>query len=126
MTASADTSDVENVEWTLTELDGEAIPVPRGGAPTMTLSSKENRAHGFAGCNRYFGGYELSDGKLRFTGLAATRMACPEPTPEAALLKALEDTVSWKVDGRTLELFDASPSLRSRWTVTVIESDGES
>ncbi len=124
MNASADTSELENVEWKLIELDGMPVPAPLHGAPTMTLSSKDHRAHGFAGCNRFFGGYDVNGGKLRFTGLAATRMACPEPTPEPALLKALEDTASWKVDGRILELFDATPVLRARWTVTAIESGG--
>jgi len=125
MNAGADTSELENVEWKLVELDGAAIPATSRGVPTFKLSSKENRAHGFAGCNRFVGGYELDGATLRFTGLASTRMACLEPTPEAALLKALEDTASWKVEGQTLELSDASRSLRTRWTVTMIESAGE-
>jgi META domain len=49
-------------------------------------------------------------------------MACPDPTPETALLKALGDTASWRVAGRTLELSDASPAVRTRWTVTAVES----
>lgn len=118
-------SELENVHWKLTELDGAALaPTPRG-VPSIKLSSKEKRAHGFAGCNRFFAGYELNGEKLRFTGLASTRMACIEPTPEAALLKALAETASWKLDGHVLELFDAAPSLRSRWTVLLIESGSE-
>jgi heat shock protein HslJ len=120
--ASSEMADVENVEWTLTELDGAAIAPTERGAPTLKLSSKERRASGFAGCNRYTGGYELNGATLRFGALAATRMACPDPTPETALLKVLEATASWKVAGRTLELSDASATVRARWTVRSIES----
>ena len=120
--ASSDLSDLENVEWTLTELEGAAIAATSRPAPTLKLASKDRRASGFAGCNQYTGGYELVGERLRFNAIATTRMACPDPTPEAALLKALGDTASWKVAGRTLELSDATPTVRSRWTVTAIES----
>ena len=43
----------------------------------------------------------------------------------AALLKAFDETASWRVAGRTLELSDATPMVRSRWTVTAIESGGQ-
>jgi heat shock protein HslJ len=125
LNASSGPADLENVEWTLTELDGAALQATSRPAPTLKLSSKDHRASGFAGCNRFTGGYELVDERLRFNALATTRMACPEPTPEPALLKALEATASWKVTGRTLELADATPAVRTRWTVTAIESGGQ-
>jgi heat shock protein HslJ len=123
--ASSDLSDLENVEWKLTELDGAPLAATQRPAPTLKLSSKERQASGFAGCNRFTGGYELVGEQLRFNALATTRMACPDPTPEAALLKALDQTASWRVAGRTLELSDATPMVRSRWTVTAIESGGQ-
>jgi len=115
-------SELENVEWTLTELDGATIASGSGGAPTLTFSSKEHRAQGFAGCNRFFGGYQLSGNQLHVEPLAMTRMACPESISETALIKALEATASWRIDGRRLELLDATSILRSRWTATAIES----
>lgn len=115
-------SALENVQWTLIELEGAPIAAAAGGTPTISLSSKDQRASGFAGCNRFFGGYELDGDRLRLTALAATRMACPDMSVEAAVLKALEATAAWKIDGRELELFDATGKLRSRWTATVIES----
>ena len=122
LNASAELSDVENVEWKLTELDGAPLAATQRPAPTLKLSSKEREASGFAGCNRFTGAYELVGERLRFNALATTRMACADPTPEAELLKALDETASWKVAGRTLELFDATPTVRSRWTVTAVES----
>jgi putative lipoprotein len=118
-------ADLENVQWTLTELDGAAITPVSRSAPTLKFASKDRRVSGFAGCNRFTGGYELNGANLRFGNLAVTRMACAEPTPEAALLKALADTVSWKVDGRTLELSDQT-SVRARWTVTSVEAGDKS
>ena len=118
LNASSEVSDVENVEWTLTELDGAAIALGSRAAPTLKLSSKERRASGFAGCNRYSGSYELIGARLRFGALAATRMACPESTPETALLKALAEISSWKLEGRTLELSDDTQAVRTRWTAT--------
>ena len=119
-------SELENVEWKLIELERLAIQPSQRGAPTMTLSSKEQRAQGFAGCNRFSADYELDGEKLNFTGFALTQMGCLQPTPEPSLIKALGAAASWKIDGHTLELFDASGSLRARWTVTVIESGGQS
>lgn len=126
LNASSELAELENVEWTLIELDRAAIAATSRPAPTLKLSSKERRVSGFAGCNRYTGGYELKADQVTFSAIATTRMACPEPTPEASLLKALGDTASWKVVGRTLELSDATPTVRSRWSVTAIESGDKS
>jgi putative lipoprotein len=115
-------SNLENVQWTLIELDGAAIAARSHGAPTITFVSKELRAQGFAGCNRFSGGYQLDGSQLRIGPLATTRMACPDGSAETALLKALQETASWKIDGRRLELLDGSAAARTRWTVTAIET----
>ncbi|HZF25716.1 MAG TPA: META domain-containing protein [Steroidobacteraceae bacterium] len=113
---------LENVQWTLVQLDGKAIEPSSRGAPTLMLSSKDMRLSGFAGCNRMLGGYELNGETLKFNAMATTRMACIDVTPEEPLLLALGATARWKVVGNTLELFDASGNTRTRWTVTMIES----
>lgn len=115
-------SELENVEWTLIELDGVTIASGSGGAPTLSFLSKEHRAQGFAGCNRFFGGYQLNGNQLHVEPLALTRMACPESISESALIKALQETASWRIDGRKLELLDATSIQRSRWKATAIES----
>ncbi len=113
---------LENVQWTLLQIDGEAVKTSSRGTPTMSLASKDRRMSGFAGCNRMMSGYELDGEALKFSGMATTRMACIDVTPEEPLLRALGATTRWKVTGNTLELFDASGAARTRWTVTVIES----
>jgi heat shock protein HslJ len=117
---------LENVQWTLLQLDGEAVKSNARGAPTLSLASKDRRLSGFAGCNRMIGGYELDGEAVKFTGMATTRMACIDVTPEEPLLRALAATTRWRVTGNTLELFDASGTVRTRWTATMIESgDGK-
>ena len=117
---------LENVQWTLLQLDGEGIKTNARGVPTLSLASKDRRMSGFAGCNRMMSGYELDGEALKFSAMATTRMACIDVTPEELLLRALGATTRWKVTGNTLELFDASGAVRTRWTVTMIESgDGK-
>ena len=117
---------LENVQWTLLQLDGEAVKSGARGALTLSLGSKDRRLSGFAGCNRMIGGYELDGEAVKFTGMATTRMACIDLTPEEPLLRALAATTRWRVTGNTLELSDASGTVRTRWTATMIESgDGK-
>ena len=116
------TTTLEDVQWTLVELDGEALKALSRGPPTLTLASKDKRMSGFAGCNRMMGGYELDGNALKFSAMATTRIACIDVTPEEPLLRALQATASWKVTTNTLELFDATGTVRSRWSVTMIES----
>jgi heat shock protein HslJ len=120
--AQMNATTLENVQWTLLQLDSEAVKTASRGTPTMSLASKDRRMSGFAGCNRMMGGYELDGDALKFNAMATTRMACIDVTPEEPLLRALGATTRWKVIGNTLELFDASGSVRTRWTVTMIES----
>ena len=119
---SAHSTTLEDVQWTLIELDGEALKALSRGPPTMTLASKDKRMSGFAGCNRMMGGYELDGNALKFSGMATTRMACIDVTPEERLLPALQATASWKVVANTLELLDETGKVRTRWSVTMIES----
>lgn len=68
--------DVVGVEWTATWMWGGGVV--DGAAPTLLLGA-DHRATGFAGVNRYSGGYTLNaqKGRLTFDALAMTRMAGP-------------------------------------------------
>jgi hypothetical protein len=75
---SAVTTPPTDRSWTLVSieqqpLDSTALSSP----PTLQLATADNRASGFAGCNRFGGTYKLSSGALEFGPLALTRMACP-------------------------------------------------
>lgn len=84
-----------------------------GTAPTIEFT--QDRIAGTASCNRYFGGYDASDGVVRISGVGATRMACADGLmrQESAYLGLLNEvsvfTQSESVltlrasDGRTIE-----------------------
>jgi heat shock protein HslJ len=80
-----------DVSWRLTNL-GEMNVEPD---TRMSIRFEtDGKMGGDAGCNRFFGSYELTDGKLVFGLVAATRMACPEPANslEISFLEALSAT----------------------------------
>lgn len=95
-------------EWTLIELDGEAVELGADEpAPSLVLDLEEARVTGSGGVNRLTGQFALSGDELRFGPLATTRMAGPENAMqrEAALLAALDQVTSYALEGRTLTLF---------------------
>ena len=63
------------------------------------------RAGGFAGCNRFSAGYELSGDQLRFGAAIATRMACVGGMElERDYLQALSRVTRYRLQGSTLTL----------------------
>ena len=99
-------SAIEGIEWTLVELGGEPAPLGNGGKPaTLTLDAGEERASGFAGCNRVAGNYELGARTLRFAALFGTKMGCATGMDlEVLYTEALEATREYRLAERMLEL----------------------
>jgi heat shock protein HslJ len=86
-------------DWQLVQIArgaGGAPTVPSARPPSLRLDSKEGRASGFAGCNRFSGSYQLAGDRLTFGPLLSTKMACERGMDvEAAYLDALAKTGSW-------------------------------
>jgi heat shock protein HslJ len=91
---------------TIADRDWQLVRIERGAGggptfagarpPTLRLDSKEGRASGFAGCNRFSGSYQLAGDRLTFGPLLSTKMACERGMDvEAAYLDALAKTGSW-------------------------------
>jgi heat shock protein HslJ len=91
---------LEQTEWTLVG----GAEAPPDAVPTLTL--EEGTASGFAGCNRFTGGYELDGDSMAIGPLAATQMACEDAKTavEAAYLPALEAVDAWAIEGAELVL----------------------
>lgn len=67
---------MREVEWRLTRI-GDA-PVQARRPVTLTLS-RDGRASGNGGCNRYSGGFRMNAGTISFPGpLAGTMRACED------------------------------------------------
>ena len=101
----------EQVEWLLQSWsDGEAMmDIPEGVETTLFLSGGD--VNGSAGCNSYFGSYDIDESSLSFGPMGVTAMICGEPAQsvEDAYLPLLETTAGWSVDDEgMLSLTDAA------------------
>lgn len=74
----------------------------------MILKKEKNRVQGQGGCNTFFGTYELKEpGRIRFSPMASTLMACPNLDQETAFLSVFEKADSYIIKGDTLQLIKA-------------------
>lgn len=92
--------------WVLVEgtHDGAAIEVPNGWRVTMNLS--DDGEVGGQACNHYGGTYDLDGGRISFSAMSMTEMACEEPmmTIEAAYHAALAAVSTAERSGERLTL----------------------
>lgn len=99
-----------DITWNLVELDGQAAPTGMGGRPaTLLLDREEQRASGFAGCNRMSGSFTHSADSISFGPLAMTRMACTEGMElEQRYSAALGKVTTLRLTAAGLELMSDS------------------
>lgn len=84
--------------------------------PWIQFVLQNMRAHGFSGCNRFSGGFEISPGaRLVFLSLATTKMACPDMRMETAFLDILTATHAYLLDGSELTLIDSAMTPLARF-----------
>lgn len=92
--------------WILTEMNGIKLENSFRKKPDINFDL-ENRMAGFAGCNRYFGSYEITaEDRLIISPAGSTRMAC-EPDAnkfESDLLTLIADTFSTEISVDSLRL----------------------
>lgn len=101
----------EGIDWRLTAYRDESGPIisvtPRSRPTEFRFEA--GRFSGSTGCNRVQGGYAVEGDTLRLgDGLAATRMACPEPLmkQETVIFKALQRVTGYRQGVDRLELTD--------------------
>ena len=101
--------DLEDIKWVLESYgeQGNLASVIEGTRITATFESAESEVSGSAGCNSYFGGYEIDDG-LSITALAHTEMYCMDPEgvmdQETEYLKLLGAAESYRVQDNKLQI----------------------
>jgi copper homeostasis protein (lipoprotein) len=99
---------VRGTHWRLVELMGKPVPAPSDARrePYILLDSHEGKLSGSGGCNRIMGAFTIDDsGGLAFSGVASTRMMCPEGMDtEALLLKVLGEVDRYSMRGDSLLL----------------------
>lgn len=96
-----------DTKWKLVELNGKPVEnnPDKDKVCFIRIQQKDNRISGFAGCNSFFGTYELNQGnRIIFSKLGSTMMACPNMAAETELLKVLETVNNYTISGNSLYL----------------------
>jgi heat shock protein HslJ len=102
-------SPLAGTTWRLSELSGEPVVAAAGAkSPYLLLQAGGDRVQGFGGCNSFSGSYELKEGgRIRFFGVAATMMACPDMEIESQLFRVLETADNYALTDRGFSLHRA-------------------
>ncbi|MCP9612162.1 META domain-containing protein [Coprobacter tertius] len=93
-------------EWQVKEFvyDHDTIPLPERSATIQFTDT--NTIFGAAGCNRYFGNYDVGDDTISISPLGRTMMFCPDMPFEDKFVKALEETRIYSIKDSILILAD--------------------
>jgi heat shock protein HslJ len=97
--------DLAGSEWHPVQLGEQAVA---DTASLFVSFEAEGQVAGHGGCNRFFGSYQITDGRISIGPLGATRMACPEPDMnlEMAFFQAMEQARGFSRDGASLVFTD--------------------
>jgi len=75
----------------------------------VTATFEGGQVKGSSGCNSYSGSYQVEGGKISFSPLMSTLMACPDPDgvmdQEAMFLAWLQDAQTYQIQDDQLMIF---------------------
>lgn len=94
---------LEGTYWKLDEIMGERVAHPGNRMPAhILLNAEGNRTAGNAGCNPFFGIYELREDRgIRFERTGSTMMSCPDMGQEEMFHRALLEADRYSIiDGK--------------------------
>ena len=120
---TADTGITEKY-WKLIELNGKPVTVREGGRePHLVIKQEGNRVSGHGGCNGFGGACDLNEatGRIRFSKIAATQMACPGDNTEGEFFKVLAEADNFTTDGKFLSLNKARMAPLARFEVVYLK-----
>lgn len=99
---------ITNTEWKLVKIHAEDLASVNPSI-TLSLDDSQKKVSGFAGCNRFFGGYELNQSMLKFSNMGSTKMFCEDKSAlEDKYFKALGEVQSFKSESGKLFLLVGS------------------
>ena len=99
--------DLTGTYWKLVELMGKPFKGTSATGKEMyiTLSADSSTVQGHGGCNSFRGKYEVKEGgRISFSSLASTMMACPDMDNEATFMKAIGSADNYIITGNSLQL----------------------
>ena len=99
-------ADLEGKRWVLESYGDRGSPTIIIEDSTVSAEFTEGQINGSAGCNNYFGSYEVSGKNLTFGPVASTEMYCMDPEgimdQEYAYLKSLGQAETYEISGGKL------------------------
>lgn len=114
-TSSAD-EPLRETYWKLMELNGKPVTVADQQQEPYLVFRTEDRITGSGGCNRLMGGYAVDGNTMHFKAVGSTMMACAHGMDtEHAFLIALDKVDTWKITGKSLELYDSETRLVAKF-----------
>lgn len=113
---------ITDVTWRLVEIQGRTVSrLDKNKKPIqLRLNSKENRVNGFAGCNNFWGSFNLQNGnRISFSKMASTLMACPDLQLETELYRVLEKVDNYTIKNNSLYLNKAKMAPLAKFEAVV-------
>lgn len=94
--------------WITTHINGNPMEQQKNN-PRLEINLTQNKIFGNDGCNNYSGSIkEVSDSKIMFSAIAATKKMCPNMEVTNPFNQAMRKVVAYKLDGLKLSLIDQS------------------
>lgn len=101
--------DLEGKKWLLTSYGDPDSPQAVIEDTRVTAEFSEGEVAGTAGCNNYFGSYEIKGESLTFGAVASTEMWCEDPEgvmdQETEYLRSLGAAERYQVKDGKLQIF---------------------
>ena len=82
-------------EWNLLTVNGKDVSTSERAY--INLDFNANKMYGCNGCNISNADFQAAGSGIEFSNLISTRMSCVSATPESTVMKAIEDTRSFKL-----------------------------
>jgi copper homeostasis protein (lipoprotein) len=110
-------SPLRGTYWKLVRLGDTPVPAAEKPHEAHLIFADEGpRMSGSGGCNRLTGGFEVDGEKLKFSGVAGTRMACAAGMDqEQRFLRSFEKVDRYRINGLRLEMIDAAGTSLARF-----------
>jgi heat shock protein HslJ len=112
---------LEGTQWEMTSYNnGEGSVVSLLPGTRVTALFEDGSVNGSAGCNRYFGDYEVNGDSISMGPMGSTQMFCSEPEgvmeQEFQYLGAIQTATTYHIMGDQLELLDATGEIAATFT----------
>lgn len=88
-------------DWEVISINGTELS---GMLPWINFDLEEGKVNGNAGCNNFFGGFEINNTHINFSPLGATRMMCSDMTNEDQFFQNIEKTTNYTFEKGLLTL----------------------